>query len=192
LRDAFAVAVFPPTSGQPVIQGLPTLQALVVGGGVAPAQVEQLAATLEGRGAVLGTADAGGLEVHTQLGTRASGYALAFGLEGDILYMGTSPQIIGQAHVASREGAGLASTEAFQIVSGELVNDPFLVLYIGGQPYLEQLLLHAFGAQSGAGVTEQPLTAFEAIGVALRLEPGSSDGDGPARVEGVAYFLMRE
>ncbi|MCL7454452.1 MAG: DUF3352 domain-containing protein [Anaerolineae bacterium] len=192
LMGPFALAVTPPLPAQPISQGLPALQALLASREVLPAQVERLAAALEGRGAVLDTADLTGMELRTQVGTQLSGYALSFGLDGGTLYMGSNPQIIEQAVVAGSEGSGLLSTAAFQAVLPQLPEGSFLLGYVSSQPLIELIQFNTDGEQDGPSAVVQFLDAFDAMGIGLRLESEPAGGAGPGRVEGVAYFLMEE
>jgi hypothetical protein len=192
LAGPFALAVTPPLPEQPISQGLPALQALLVGKDVAPAQVDRLAATLEGRGAVLATGEVAGLEVQTQVGTQLSGYALSFGLDGDTLYVGTSPEIIHRAVVAGSGDSGLVGTAAFQTILAQLPEDSFLLGYVSSRASIELLRANAGGEQDPASSAIQILETFDAMGVGLRLESGQAGDAGLGRVEGVAYFLMEE
>jgi hypothetical protein len=192
LAGPFALAVMPPWPDQPVIQGLPAFQALLLSREVTPGHVERLAAALEERGTVLGTADVTGMEFRTQAGTQLSGYALSFGLDGGTLSVATSPQAIRQAMDAGREGTSLVRAGAFQAILSRLPVDPFLLVYIDSQRFIELVRANPGGGQEGSTEEIQFLELFEAMGVGLRL---SSDQDGDAtldRVEGVVHFLLKK
>ena len=191
LQNGFALAVRPPWPDQPVIQGLPALHALLVSKDVAQAQVEKLAVAMEGRGAVLGTTDLVGMELRTQVGTQLSGYTLSFGLDGDTLFMASSPEVIRQAIDDRREGSSLVSTGPFQAIVSRLPGDPFLLAYVDSQRLIELAQANTDGGQDGANEMVQFLDLFDAMGVGLRLQSEQGDA-GPGWVEGVCYFLIEE
>jgi hypothetical protein len=190
LRGAFALAVTPPLPDQPVFQRSAALQVLLVGKDVEQSQVERLATVMEERGGALEAGEVGGIKVYTQPGNQPGGYAVTFGLQSGTMYVGTSPEIVGQSVLAGRDGSGLAATGAYQFVSSQMPKEPLAVAYLNSQPVLQLLQANAAGEESDLGIVGQFLAAFEGVGVGLRLDPAQASDGEPARLVGVVYFLV--
>jgi len=183
LAGDFAIALTPPLPDQPISQGVPAGQLLVLAQGTSEAQVADLQAAMEGRGAVFGPREVEGVPLQTQLGTEASGYAVSFGFDGDAFLFGSSPEAVGQA-VAARRGQGLVTTDAFQTLQAALPDEitSFVTINCGQWTRLVQANMIEEQYQNSEAFVF--LEAFDAIGIGLRFPP---DG----KIKGVAYFLMQ-
>jgi hypothetical protein len=182
LTGEFALAITPPLPDQPIIGGLTAGQILFLTQEASAAQVEGMRVAMEGRGALFGAEEVGGIALQTQLGTRPSGYAISYGFDGDTLLIGSSPDIIGQGLIAGREGTGLTSDPAFRAVMATLPDDASFVFYLNDGPLLELIDTNASPDQ-GPGVEYELLSVFEAIGLGLHFEPD--------RLEATIYFFSR-
>jgi hypothetical protein len=184
LTGDLALGITPPLAGQPIIEGLAAAQLLFLAPDATPAQADGLHSAMESRGAVFGPEQVEDVPLQVQLGTRPSGYAVAYGFYDDILFLGSSPEVIGRGIRAQRNGGGLVDTPAFQSVMAALPDEPALTLYL--HPRLLTTI-----AEANLTAEEYPiggefvmLGAFEAIGLGLR-----PDAD---RIEGAAFFLIPE
>jgi hypothetical protein len=184
LTGDFALAIGPPLPDQPIVQDLPATQLLFLAPDADLGGLDNLRAAMEGRGGTFAPGEVEGIPVYSQVGTAASGYALSYGFDGDLLLLGSSPEAIGQALAARRSGQGLVESDAFQTVRQALPARSILSLYVDGP---------GLGALTQANMTEQErenagLSAFpdvfQAIGLGLEIEP--------ERLDGVIYFLVGE
>jgi hypothetical protein len=184
LTGDFALAITPPLPEQPISQGLSAGQLLIVTQDASEAQMANVRAAMEGRGAVFGPAEVEGVALQTQAGTEPTGYAISYGFDDDTLLFGSSPDVIGQGVVARREDKGLVKTETFKTVLATLPDDPSFVVYLNNGSLTS--LLRANTPEEQYQEREEYLIweAFEAVGLGLRLTPEGLDG--------VLYFLMRE
>jgi hypothetical protein len=180
LTGALAVGFSPPLPDQPTLDLLPALQILVVLPDAGLAEGEALQQAMEARGAVFGPQEVEGVEVQAQVGTAASGYAIAYADHDGVLYLGTSPQVVGQGITA----AELEEDAAFRAVRAALPNEPTTAAYVQTAALAELLKANTTAGQ----YTEQPeyrlLELFESIGLGLRFEP--------ERIYGVLYLRLGE
>jgi hypothetical protein len=187
LTDGFALAITPPLPDQPIIHGLPAGQLLILARDVSQAQIDHVRRVMEGRGAVFGPGETQGVALQTQAGTELSGYAISYGFDpgdGDgTLLFGSSPDVIGQAVSAQREGQGLVRTPNFQSMLAALPEDPSLLVYLNSGPLTGMAQLNMTEEQYHSNEEYLLLEVFEAVGWGLRLAPD--------RVDGVAYFFVR-
>jgi hypothetical protein len=183
LTGDFALAVTPPLPAQPIIQGLPAGQLLILAHGTSEAQVAGVQAAMEGRGAVFGPREAEGVPLQTQVGTELTGYAISYGFDGDTFLFGSSPAVVGQAVAASREHRGLVTTAAFRAARRVLPDAPSLVVYLncGAMTRLGQA--NMTDEQYQQNIEYRLLESFEAIVLGLQLP---SNG----QVGGVIYFFV--
>jgi hypothetical protein len=184
LTGDFAVGVTPPLPDQPISEGLTAAQLLILARDATQAQADGVRAAMENRGAVFGAGEFEGVVIQTQVGTAATGYAISYGFDDQVLYLGSSPDVIGQGIVAQREGDGAIKTEAFQKVLKALPDEPTLVAYLHTGLLTEVVAANVTEEEFKAQGELLLLQSFEALGVGLRLEPGGMDG--------VIYFLMGE
>jgi hypothetical protein len=183
LTGEFALAITPPLPDQAVIGGLTAGQMLFLTRDASAAQMDGLRATMETRGAIFGAEEVEGVSLQAQMGTRPSGYAISYGFDGDTLLFGSSPEVVGQALIAGREGTGLTSDPAFQAVAATLPDDASFVLYLNGERLLELIDVNASPDQAQS-VEYQLLSLFEAIGLGLQFE---SD-----RLDATVYFFTSQ
>jgi hypothetical protein len=182
LSGDFALGITPPLPDQPIIEGLTAAQLLFLSRDADEAQADGIRAAMEDRGAIFGPVEVEGVPLQTQVGTELTGYAVSYGFDEDLLFLGSSPQVIGRGIAAWRAGGGLVELEAFRTVQ-KLPGEATLFFYIGSDALTELMR---------ANTTEEELRnsfflavqAFEAIGLGLRLDS--------ERLEGTAYFLMTE
>lgn len=184
LTGDFAFAFTPPLPDQPISSGLPAAQMLIVGRDVPQAKMADVQAVTESRGAVWGAGEREGIALQIQVGAEAAGYAISYGFDGDTLLFGSSPDIVGQAAAARREGQGLVESQAFQAVRQTLPDDPTIVLYLNIEPLLELYRVNTPPEDLARGPEYLVLEPFQALGLGLRLQ---SD-----RLDGVLYFLMMD
>ena len=192
LTGDFALGVTPPLPGQPVSEGLAAAQLLILARdatraraeGVGAAMEQRVRAAMEQRGAIFGAGEVEGVVIQTQVGTAATGYAVSYGFEGNLLYFGSSPGVIGQGIVAQRQGDGAINTEAFQKVLKALPDEPALVAILRTGLLTDMAAANTTEEEFEAQGELLLLQSFEALGAGLRLEPGGMDG--------VIYFLMGE
>jgi hypothetical protein len=183
LTGDFTLAITPPLPDQPVIGGLTAGQMLFLTRHASAAQMDSLRAAMESRGAIFGTEEVEGVTLQTQMGTRPSGYAISYGFDGDILLLGSSPDVIGQGLVAGREGTGLTSDPTFRAVMATLPDDASFVLYLNDGPLVELIDVNASPDQ-GPSVEYELLSLFEAIGLGLQFEPD--------RLDATVYFFTSQ
>jgi hypothetical protein len=183
LAGDFALAITPPLPEQPISQGLPAGQLLILARGASEAQMANLQAAMEGRGAVFGPREVQGVALQTQAGTEPTGYAISYGFEGDTLLFGSSPDVIGQGMAAQREGKGLVTTPAFRTVLAALPKAPSFVVYLNSVPLTSLLQGNMTEEQYQKREEYLLLEASEAIGLGWRFTPDELDG--------VIYFLVR-
>lgn len=186
LTGDFALAITPPLPEQPISQGLPAGQLLILARDASEAQMANVRAAMEGRGAVFGPGEVEveGVALQTQAGTEPSGYAISYGFDGDTLLFGSSPDVIGQGVTARREGKGLVTTQTFRAARAALPDDPSFVIYLNNGPLTSLLQANTTEEQYQERQEYLLLEAFEAIGLGLRLTPD--------RLDGVLYFFVRE
>ena len=182
----FALAITPPLPDQPISQGLPAGQMLILARGASEAQMADVQAAMEGRGAVFGPGEVEGVPLQVQAGTQPTGYAIAYGFDpdNDTLLFGSSPDAIGQGVAARREGNGLITTPTFQAILAELPDDPSLVVYVNSEPYANLAQANLTEEQYRQREEYVLLEAFEAIGLGMRLQPD--------RLDGVLYFFVAD
>jgi hypothetical protein len=193
LTGEFALAITPPLPDQPISQGLPAGQLLILARDVSQAQMDRARREMEGRGAVFGPEEIQGVALQTQVGTELSGYAISYGFDlgfdpgnsdgnGTLLF-GSSPDVIGQAVTAQREGKGLVRTPNFQSMLAALPKDPSLLVYLNSGPLTGTAQLNMTAEDYQSNEEYLLLEVFEAVGWGLRLAPDW--------VDGVAYFFVR-
>jgi hypothetical protein len=183
LAGDFALAITPPLPEQPISQGLPAGQLLILARGASEAQMANLQAAMEGRGAVFGPRKVQGVALQTQAGTEPTGYAISYGFEGDTLLFGSSPDVIGHGVTAQREGKGLVKTQTFRKVLAALPKAPSFVVYLNSVPLTSLLQGNMTEEQYQEREEYLLLEAFEAIGLGWRFTPD--------RLDGVIYLLVR-
>jgi hypothetical protein len=176
LSGAFTLAVSPPLPDQSLVDNLPALQLLLVAPDASPAQAEGLHAAMEARGTVFGSDRVEGVDIQKQVGTAATGYALAYGFDGGRFHLGSSPQILAAAFAARRDGDGLADWAAFPAVAQDLPADPALAIFLNVPALFELARANLPGDEFQADEAYQILSTFEAIGLGLRLRPDQADG----------------
>jgi hypothetical protein len=184
LTGDFALAITPPLPNQPIIQDLPAGQLLILGEGASEAQMSDVRATMESRGAIFGPGTVKGVGIQTQAGTELSGYAISYGFDDDLLLFGSSPGVIGQGVAARREGGGLVASETFRSFLEILPDDPTLVAYFNSEPMIRLNQSNMTEEQYQRNDTHRIYEMFEAIGLGLRFAPD--------RIDGVAYFFVPE
>jgi hypothetical protein len=184
LTGDFALALTPPLPDQPISQGVPAGQLLVLARGTSESQAARVQTAMEGRGAVFGPEEVAGVSLQTQVGTRSTGYAISYGFDGDTYLFGSSPAVIGRAVAARREGEGLVTTDPFRATRSALPGDPSLVIYFnpGALVSLAQANMTAERYQNRPEYVL--FEAFDGIALGLRLP---RDG----QVGGVIYFYVR-
>jgi hypothetical protein len=183
LAGDFALAITPPLPEQPVIQGLPAGQLLILARGASEAQMADVQAAMEGRGAVFGPGETHGVALQTQAGTELAGYAISYGFDGDALLFGSSPAVIGRGVAARRDGGGLVKTPVFGAFLSVSPDDPSLVVTLNSESFARLMRANMTDTQYQENEEYRLLEVFEAIGLSLRLAPGDLDG--------VAYFFVR-
>ena len=176
LAGGYAWAVLPPLPDQPVGQGLPAGQLLIVGRGATQTQAALVQAAMESRGAIFGPGEVEGVAVHTQVGTELSGYAITYGFDGDTLLFGSSPDAIGQALVARRDQHSLGLTEGFQALLAALPADSSLIIYLNGEPLTRLYQANTTEEAYETGLGYVLLETFESVGAGLRFTPERMDG----------------
>jgi hypothetical protein len=184
LTGDFALALTPPLPDQPISQGVPAGQMLIVARGASEPQAAGVQAAMEGRGAVFGPEEVEGVPLQTQVGTRPTGYAISYGFDGETYLLGSSPAVIGHAVAARREDAGLVTTEAFRATCAALPGDPSLFFYFnpGALTSLAQANMTAERYQNNLEFVL--FEAFDGIALGLRLPRDGQMG-------GVIYFYVR-
>jgi hypothetical protein len=189
LTGEFALAITPPLPDQPISQGLPAGQLLILARDVSQAQIDHVRKAIESRGAVFGPEEVQGVALQTQAGTELSGYAISYGFDrgnaagDDTLLFGSSPDVIGQAVTAQREGQGLVGTPNFQSMLAAMPDDPSVLVYLNSGPLTGMAQTNMTEEQYQSKEEYLLLEVFEAVGWGLRLAPD--------RVDGVAYFFVR-
>lgn len=184
LEGALAVGFLPPLADQPTIEGITALQLLVALPDAGRSQGEALQQAMESRGAVFGTQVVEGVEVQAQVGTAASGYAVAYGYDDGVLYLGSSPQVVGQGITARRSGEGLEDTAAFQAIRDALPDEPSAAGYIQTAALAELIRANTTDEQYAELPEYRLLELFEGIGLGLRFEP--------ERLYGALYLRLGE
>lgn len=182
LTGDLALAFTPPLPDQPVIEGLTAAQLLIATLGASRAEAHAIQTAMEGRGAVFAPTEVEGVVLQTQVGTEPSGYAFSYGFEGDNLLLGSSPDVIGQAVAARRDGVGLVTTEVFETVLQTLPDRPAFAAYLDSGPLVTTARANMTADEYQKSQEFQLLEAFEAIALGLRLEAKGFDG--------VLYFLV--
>jgi hypothetical protein len=182
LTGDFALAITPPLPAQPISQGLPAGQLLILARGASEAQMANLQVAMEGRGAVFGPRKVEGVALQTQAGTEPTGYAISYGFDGDTLFFGSSPDVIGQGVTAQREGKSLVKAQTFRAVLAALPKAPSFVVYLNSGS-LTSLLQANMTEEQYQKSEYLLLESFEAIGLGWRFTPDELDG--------VIYFLVR-
>jgi hypothetical protein len=184
LTGDFALALTPPLPDQPISQGVPAGQLLILARGTSEPQAAGVQAAMEGRGAVFGPEEVEGISLRTQAGTRPTGYAISYGFDGDTYLFGSSPNVIGRAVAAQREDEGLVTTEAFRATRAALPGDPSLFIYFnpGALTSLAQANMTAERYQNNLEYVL--FEAFDGIALGLRLPRDGQMG-------GVIYFYVR-
>jgi hypothetical protein len=183
LTGDFALAITPPLPGQPISQGLPAGQLLILGPGAPQARVAEVQAAIEDRGAVFGPGEVGGVPLQVQAGTELTGYAIAYGFDDDILLFGSSPTVIGQGIAARRKGNGLAADATYRAALAILPDAPTFVVYIDTQLLTSTARTNMTEEQYQSSEEIVGLEAFEAIALGVQLK---SDG----AIDGVTYFFV--
>lgn len=182
LAGEFALAITPPLPNQPISQGLPAGQLLFLTEDASKAQAAEVQASMEGRGAIFGPGEAEGVTLQTQVGTALTGYALAYGFDGDTLLLGTSPGIISQAVAEQRRGQGLVETETFQTIMGSAPGDSSFFAYLNSRPLISLQRVNMTEEEVQNSPEWRILEVFDAIGLGLRFELD--------RIDGAVYFFL--
>jgi hypothetical protein len=139
---------------------------------------------MEGRGAIFGPGEVEGVPIQAQARTGLTGYAISYGFDGNLLLLGTSPDIIGQGVAARHDGQGLVETGAFQTILKALSGRPTFFAYLGDEALIDLARTNMTAEEYQNRSDLVGLEAFEAIGLGLRLRPN--------RFDGVLYFLVPE
>ena len=184
LAGDFAWAILPPLPNQPVSQGLPAGQLLILGRSATETQAAAVQAAMESRGATFGPGEVEGVAVHTQAGTGLSGYAISYGFDGDTLLFGSSPDAIGQAVVARRDQRSLDLTENFQALLAALPGDSSLIIYLNDEPLTRLFKTNMTEEAYQKNAEYALLETFESVGIGLRFTP--------ERMDGVMLFFIPE
>jgi hypothetical protein len=174
------VGFLPPLPDQPTLDLVPALQILIAAPDAGPTEGEALRQAMEARGAVFGPQEVEGVEVQAQVGTAASGYAIAYADHDGVLYLGTSPQVVGQGITA----AGLEEVAAFRAVRAALPEEPAAAAYIHTAAMAELLQANTPAEQYAEQPEYRMLEPFEGLGFGLRFEP--------ERLYGVLYLRLGE
>jgi hypothetical protein len=182
LSGDFALAISPPLPDQPISQGLPAGQLLIVARGTSESQVAGLQAAMEGRGAVFGAREVEGASLQVQAGTAQSGYAVTYGFDGDVFLFGSSPDVVGQAIAAGRGREGLVATPTFQAAQVVLPPDPSFAAYFNCGPLVTLIKANKTEEQYRRTPENRLLESFDAIAFGLDLAPDL--------LEGVIYFFV--
>ena len=182
LHGDFALAITPPLPDQPISQGLAAGQMLFLTDDAYRAQARDLQAAMEERGALFGPQEIEGVALQTQLGTELTGYAISHGFEDGTWYLGSSPQIIGQALVARRQDRGLVQSRIFRAIMAELPDDPAVVLYLNSEPLLSLAQANMTAEQYENSEELRGLELWEAISLGLQFQRD--------RLAGVLYFYL--
>ena len=184
LTGDFALALTPPLPNQPISQGVPAGQLLILARGTSESQAAHVQAAMEGRGAIFGPEEVAGVPLQTQIGTRSTGYAISYGFDGDTYLFGSSPAVIGRAVAARREGEGMVTTDPFRATGAALPGDPSLFIYFnpGTLTSLAQANMTAERYQNNLEYVL--FEAFDGIALGLRLPRDGQMG-------GVIYFYVR-
>jgi hypothetical protein len=183
LTGDFALAITPPLPDQPISQGLPAGQLLILARGASEAHMAKLQAAMEDRGAVFGPREIEGVALQTQTGTEPTGYAISYGFDGDTLLFGSSPDVIGQGATARHEGQGLVTTQNFRAMLAVSSDAPSLVAYLNSEMITSLAQANTTEEQYQKNQEYLILEAFESIGLSLRFAPDE--------LEGVMYFFIR-
>ena len=184
LAGDLALSVTPPLSTQAISRGVPALQAIFMARGATPAHMDGVQAAMQERGVSFGAAEVEGVTLHIQLGTGASGFALSYGFQDNVLFLGSSPDVVGQALLAQREGNGLVTSDAFRVVRANLPDTSSFLFFIDVPTLVKTAETNMSEAQLEQDGVWSTLQVFEAIGLGLRLES--------QRLEGAAYLLLPE
>jgi hypothetical protein len=184
LAGDFALAVTPPLPDQPISQGVPAGQLLILARGTSEPQAARVQTAMEGRGAIFGPEEVEGVPLQTQAGTRPIGYAISYGFDGETYLFGSSPAVIGHAVAARREDEGLVTTDPFRRTLAAMPSAPSLFIYFNPDA-LTSLAQANMTAERYQNRPEYVLfEAFDGIALGLRLP---RDG----QVGGVIYFYVR-
>jgi len=184
LTGDFALAITPPLPDQPISEGLPAGQLLILSRSASEAQMTDVQAAMESRGAVFGPREVEDLALQTQTGTELTGYAISYGFDGDTMLFGSSPDIIAQAAATRRDGGGLVTSDSFQALLAASPDAPTLVVYFNSEPLTGMLQTNMTEEEYRNREEHALLEVFEAVGVALRF---AADG-----IDGVAYCFVPE
>lgn len=182
LSGDFALSVTPPLPDQPISQGLPAGQLLILARGTSESQVADLQAAMERRGAVFGPREVEGARLQVQAGTAPSGYAVSYGFDGDVFLFGSSPDVVGQAIAAERRREGLVTMPTFQAAQAALPADSSFVAYFNCGPLVTLIKANRTEEQYQRTPENRLLESFDAIAFGLDLAPD--------RFEGVIYFFV--
>jgi hypothetical protein len=184
LTGDFALGITPPLPEQPIIEGLTAAQLLFLAPEATEPQMAAVQAAMDGRGAVFGTSETEGAILQTQTGTGLSGYAVSYGFEDGILYLGTSPDIIGQGIAARRDKQGLVNTDPFRAVAQKMPEESSLLFFLRGESLSElgwANMAEEEYQRSGIPLFTDP---FDGIGLGLWLEDDA--------FQGTIYFLTAD
>ncbi len=184
LSGDFALAVTPPLPDQPISQGLTAGQLLFLARGATQAQMDALQAAMEGRGAVLGAQQVAGLEVQTQTGTEPLGYALTFGFDTDLFFLGTSPGVVGASVAARREANGLITGPIFEAVMATMPSDLGFFLYVNRPSLTSLAQANMSQADYERSQVLVALKVFDAVALGFHLSA--------ERLDGTLYFYIGE
>ena len=184
LEGTLAVGILPPLAGQPIIEGVTAMQILIALPDAGPAEGEALQRAMESRGAIFGAQEVEGVEVQVQVGTAASGYAVTYGYEDGVLYLGSSSQVVGQGIAARRSDGGLAESAAFRRVGAALPDRPTMAAYVQMAALADLVRANTTEEQYADLPEYRLLELFGAVGLGLRPEP--------ERLSGVLYLWLGE
>jgi hypothetical protein len=184
LSHGFALGITPPLPEQPISQAVPAGQMLFLGQDASEAQMADVQAAMEGRGAVFGPREVEGLALRTQVGTELSGYAISYGFDNGTFLLGTSPGVVGRAAAARREKDGLVANPVFRAVAETWPDDPSFVTYLNDGPLISLARANMTEEQYQNSPEWRGLEVFEAIGLGLRFERD--------RLDGAIYFFLAD
>ncbi|MBN1660412.1 MAG: hypothetical protein JXA93_18580 [Anaerolineae bacterium] len=176
LSGAFALSITPPLPAQPLLGSVPSLQFLATSPDTDSAQAAALGVALKDSGAILGDSTVEGIAIHHQVGTAASGYALAYGFDGSTFYLGSSPEVIGLGLTAQRDGSGLVTQPAYQAFLQAVPNRAFYIGYVDGGHFLDLVQANTPADQGVDGSLFALASGFDGIGIGLALTPERLDG----------------
>jgi hypothetical protein len=182
LGGGFSVALMPPLAEQPLHGQLPALQLLITSPDTTPAQADALGAAMEARSAILEEDVVEGIAIRRQVGTEVSGYAVSYGFDGDVFYLGSSPEAIGKGLAAGRDGGRLLDEAAYQVLLDRMPVDAFFTGYVHGKRLVDLIEANVpADAENVDNALFEAAAVFDGIGLSMSISP--------ERVNGVLYLV---